>query len=629
MRRADFADLAPLRLDILIDGRTETREFIDFPAIGRAYCERVVSGEEPAGDEIIRACRRTLTMLERAEDPREPFYFSAAHVCDFCAFFELMPHIESGEWEYTGNPYQVLEPHMIWEFMHINGFRRRRTHERLTSRAWIEEPRKNAKSGRAAIVALYELISDSLSPQVLIGAATEKQANRVYDPALTLANGVRQDDGSEPNPNTVTINARAAHLRARYGLDSNSDRISCARNGGYITRVNSIGERNDGWNPRCIIMEEVHAQNRAVYEVLRSAFGAKPSALMYMISTAGRVAAGIAWDIRREALEIINGHVANDTFFAAVYTISDKQEKELLPKASNDQQVFNELMMVANPMWGVSIDPIKIWDIWQEALRQPHMRSEFLRTRLNLWGRAANAIITASDWDACRNPDLRLDEFEGERAWLALDLASRNDMAALGVVIEYSREKIAVFCEYFIPELSPYFEHPRLGNLYKGWVDNGYILPTGGGLVDFDTIEDRVVQLNELLDVQMVVCDNYQANQMVGRFLKQGIAAVVFQKNEANCTAATEDLSARAPVRQLLHNGHPVLAWNVSNAVGWRRVGGGIVPKKHDEASDDKIDGFDAIMMGNAGRLHLKDQQRKEDQPNVYAKRGARLPSKR
>jgi len=189
-------------------------------------------------------------------------------------------------------------------------------------------------------------------------------------------------------------------------------------------------------------------------------------------------------------------------------------------------------------------------------------------------------------------------------------------------VVPYGNDKLAVFAEYYVPEFSPYFEHPRLGNLYRGWADTGYLLTTPSGLVDFDLILQRALELREILDVQLVLCDDMQANHMVNRLLAEGVPAAIFRKNEVNCTAATDDLAARAPARQLLHNGHPILAWNVANVRAWRSTRGGILPKKVDEHSDLKIDGFDAVMMGNAARLHVNEPKRDKPLVNVYAKRG-------
>jgi phage terminase large subunit-like protein len=620
-RRSDFAKLPKVTYELEVDGETRVHEFVDYPAIGIAYCQNVVSGREPAGAHIRKACQRTLDMLERAKNPREQFVFSPEHVIDFCHFFELMPHAEEGEWINTGNPYVVLEPWQIWLFTHVYGFRRRRTGERLTNRALCEVPRKSSKSSLAAVLCLYELVNGGTGAQVLIGAATEAQGDRVYLPAMTLAGGVKSKAG-QSNPNTRVINERAEELRERYDLDVNKTRIACNANGGMILRMNSIGSHNDGWNPTLVLLEELHAQDRAIYEVLRSAFGAKPNALMFMITTAGRVANGLAWDVRTEALEVLEGAVKSDTFFVAVYTVDEKDEKALLHKAEKDQAAFEHLMMIANPMWGVSIDPLKIWDYWQEAVRKPNDRAEFLRTRLNLWGRSAAAIITPDDWERCKNPDLRLEDFKGSKAWLGVDLMNRNDMASVGAVVPYGNDKLAVFAEYYVPEFSPYFEHPRLGNLYRGWADTGYLLTTPGGLVDFDLILQRVIELRELLDVQLVLCDDMQANHMVNRLLAEGIPAAIFRKNETNCTAATDDLASRAPARQLLHNGHPILAWNVANVRAWRSTKGGILPKKVDENSDLKIDGFDAVMMGNAARLHVNEPKRDKPLVNVYAKRG-------
>lgn len=607
LRRAEFDHLPPVEI--------EGRKYVDYISIGLAYARAVVDGREPCCSYVRKACRRTLTMLERAQNPKEKFYFSPEHVIDACNFYEELPQIEDGMWE---KPTYVLEPHVCWEFMHIHGFRRRTNDERLTARAYIEEPRKNWKSGRAAAVCLYELTcSGQLAPQVLIGAASEKQADRVYKPLRAHVDGIEEGN----SPHIQFINEVAAELREQFKLESNNTRISCGMNGGFAQRVSSVGEREDGWNPLLILLEELHAQDRDVYEVLRSAFGAKTSALMYMITTAGRMASGLAWDLRKEAIDIIEGRQEDDTYFAAIYTI-DPEDMEALKDIGKDTALLRRIVMKANPMWGVSIDPDKILDACREALRSPQMWAEFQRTRLNIWGRSANALVSIEAWEKCQNPDLTMEDCKQFPLWLGVDLASRNDMAALGAVFELPRDVLAVFAEYWIPELSPAFESPKRSGLYRSWVDKGWLVPTPGGLVDFDAIEARVFQLrDEGYDIRGVLCDDMQANQLVNHFIRGGLPSWVFKKNEMNATAATDDLTSRVPTRQVISNNNPILEWNMVNVVGWRSTRGGILPKKHNENSEEKIDGFDAVMQANAGRV-LEKESKDEGRPNIYRSRG-------
>lgn len=607
LRRADFDHLPPLKI--------EGREYVDFPAIGLGYAQAVDAGAEPCCAYVRKAARRYLKMLARAKDPKERFYFSPEHVADVCDFIEKLPQIEDGMWE---KPTYVMEPHIVWEFCAIYGFRLRKNDERLVSRAYLEEPRKNWKSGRAAAVGLYELTcSGQLAPQVLIGAASEKQGDRVYKPLRSTVDGLEEGHSEQAQ----IINRISEDLRDKFKLTTNNVQIKCGTNGGFVQKVSSVGEREDGWNPLLIILEELHAQNRDVYEVLRSAFGAKPSALMYMITTAGRMASGLAWDLRKEAIDIIDGRYDDDTYFAAIYTI-DPEDLENLKDVAKDRGLLARIIMKANPMWGVSIDPDKIVDAFQEALRSPQMWAEFLRTRLNIWGRSARALVSIERWEACQNPDLLVDDCKQYPLWLGIDLASRNDMAALGFVFELPADKLAVFAEYWIPELSPGFESPKLSSLYTGWVDRMWLNTTSGGLVDFEEIEARVWQLrDEGFDIRGVLVDDMQANQMMNHFIKGGLPAWVFKKNELNATAATDDLTARIGVGQVISNGNPILEWNMVNVVGHRSTRGGILPKKHDENSEEKIDGFDAVMQANAGRI-MEKEGKDSERPNIYRSRG-------
>lgn len=622
LRRRDFKHLQPVEV--------EGKEYPDFPTIGISYAKRVLQGLEPCGRKVKLACRRFLRMLDQARSGSAEFYFSPVHVIERCAFLETLVHNEEGMWEGTGVLTFVLEPHIIWEHCAIDGFRRSKNHERLVERAYIEEPRKNWKSGRAAGIAMHELVTSAgLAPQILIGAATEKQGDRIYKPVRLWVDGKPDGRGEHAD----ALNEAAAELREQYVLETTNIEIRCHANGGWIQKVSSVGEREDGFNPKLVVLEELHSQDRDVYEVLRSAAGAKPDALMYMITTAGRMATGLAWDVRNEMIAILEGKRVDDTVFAAIYDVDEEDERSLKDAAIDPQRLIR-LLMKANPMWDVSIDPDKILSAWREALQAPHMLAEFLRTRFNLWGRAARAIMRPESWAACENPDMRLDEFKEFDLHLGVDTSSRNDMTALGYVFEFPKQtgvkipKIALFAEYWIPEICEAWDHPRLGPMYAGWAlqqemapDRPFFHTTPGSLVDFSSLEDRIVELRgQGFRVKSVVVDDHQGNQLVVSLLNKRFRAGVFKKTPHNATAATDDLVSRIPGKLLLHDGNPILTWNFANVVAYRDTRGGIMPKKVDKDSDEKIDGFDAVMQANAARLGIV--QFEEVRPNVYASRG-------
>lgn len=144
---------------------------------------------------------------------------------------------------------------------------------------------------------------------------------------------------------------------------------------------------------------------------------------------------------------------------------------------------------------------------------------------------------------------------------------------------------------------------------------------TPGSLVDFDVIEARIVELrSQGFKIKAVVVDDYQGNQLVASLVRKRFRAGVFKKTAFNSTAATDDLSSRIPGKLLLHDGNPILTWNFGNVVAYRDTRGGIVPKKIDKDSDEKIDGFDAVMQGNAARLGIVQFEEVRG-PHVYTSR--------
>ncbi|WP_328702802.1 terminase TerL endonuclease subunit [Belnapia mucosa] len=88
----------------------------------------------------------------------------------------------------------------------------------------------------------------------------------------------------------------------------------------------------------------------------------------------------------------------------------------------------------ANPSWGQAVQSDAIWAIMRQA-RNNLAQETAARTRhLNIWSGADEALFSMRAWQACRSPNLRLEDFEGQECHLGLDLASRTDLAALDLV---------------------------------------------------------------------------------------------------------------------------------------------------------------------------------------------------
>jgi phage terminase large subunit-like protein len=585
----------------------------DYPAIARGYAEAVVSGRVLACKLIRLACERYLRMLKLAEDPANPFYFSEEHVVDYCRFLERLEHIESGIWERTQRDQDgtlkrnnILDPSQIWIEAAIQGFRNRLTHERVVTRALEEIPRKNAKSFRLAAAALYDLCcSGQIGPQITIAANSGKQADDTIFGVLLKIVGHEED------------------LVSQYKIETTKDEIRCGD--GRIFKLTSQGERQDGLNPSLAIFEEGHAGAAGVYKVVNSAFGARPNALLRMITTAGYRAEGPGWELLQDAKRILLGQQEDYSFFAAIYTLDEEDYQNPETKAIDWTRLFtrDELLVKANPMYGVSLDPIKIAGARDEARRRPDLRAEFARTRFNIWTNSGASLIQTDAWAACRRK-LRLEDMIGMKCWMGLDLASSLDMCSIGLLFELPNDILAVFAKYFLPEGSPTATDPDLADLLTAWAEpdqGGWLTLTPGVMADHDLIRGEVDAYCDVFDIQVIACDPYQAHNTVKHLWDGNRPVVVYPNSEKTMTAPTDDLTGRVVAQKVWHDGNPVLAWNAGNVHGDRRPNGKILPRKDVPNSKRKIDGFVALCFADGCRLQpgeAKDPNRDEPKQSAY-----------
>lgn len=559
------------------------------------YAEAVASKRLPTNRLMVIAAQRYLDMLRMAENPKNDFYFSPLHVVDFCLFGEKLRHFESGNWEINqvdadGNPDPriILEPFEIWIESAAQGFRRRLNGTRLVETVLELIPRKNSKSLRACRAALFELCcSGSLGAEIPIAAASARQADdTLFGDIVKMVNNDEE-------------------LKEQYGLRVTSDEIT--RGEGKIFKLTGQGEKNDGLNPSLALFEEGHAGAASVYKVVDSAFGARPNAQRRMITTAGYRSEGPAHELLLQAALILEGKAEDYTFFAAIYTLDKEDYTNQETKAIDWDRLLTDesLIAKANPMLGISLDPIKIRRSVIEAHRQrPDKRGEVARTRFNIWTGAGMTLIEPSAWGACYRKGLSIEDFIGKKCWIGVDLAQVLDMCAIVLIFEMPGDVLAVFAQFYLPSESPTAINPELVDHLANWADQNYLYLTEGPLADHDLVREHVEAFCEVFDVQVIACDPAQAHNTVKHLWDGNKPVMVYPNSAKTMTAPTDDILGRIASERIWHDGNPVLAWNAQNVHGERKGNGSIMPRKEKDDSPRKIDGFVAMCFANGCRMN-------------------------
>ncbi|MBI3936782.1 MAG: terminase large subunit [Betaproteobacteria bacterium] len=553
----------------------------DYIKIALAYARK--AARDTAGKRHCRwvrlACQRQLDDLARAKrDSSWPFRFGKWYAADVCDFVEKLPHVE-GEWQ---SPTLVLEPWQVFILTTLYGWRHRETGARRFNTAYIECGRKNGKSPLASGLALYGLCCEGEpGPQVKCAATTGDQAEIVFGVAKRMAE-------------------RTPALCAAFGVEVWAHAISSTVNGGNIRPINAKASTQDGLNPHMTIIDELHAhKDRALFDVLRSARGARKNPLSLYVTTAGYHLESVCMEQRTFLTKVLEGVLDADNYFGIIYTLDLADVSQGI--AAGDDPFDEDVWIKANPNLGVSCDPKVLREEAVEARVNPAAEGEYKTKRMNLWLNAANGWLNMEAWNRCTDRDLRLEQFEGQRAWLGADLADRDDLTALFLLFERGEELVG-FPWFFIARECIAERAKKIAHYYA-WEKAGLLTITEGNITDYDLIERHIRALWKRFDVQGAQFDQYGSAHIASRLMTDGLTAVIEGKNAKNVTDPALDLEARVKGRLFRHDGNPVLRWMASNAVVTRKVDGSILPKKATANSPHKIDGIDALIAANALRM--------------------------
>ena len=247
----------------------------DYAATAEQYALDVDHGRQIAGRWVQLACRRHLDNLEQAKsDPSYPFYFDPGAAGRPCKFLELMPHIK-GQWARNRQLIR-LQPWQVFSVATPFGWLEKETDTRRFVTIYEEVARKNAKSTKAAGLALYMLSQDDEPGAEVISAATKKeQAKIVLDAARAMAK-------------------RSTEFRLRFGVEVLAHAINQPASLSTFKALDAEAKTQDGWSVSCAINDEVHAwPKRTLYDVIDTATGSRDQPMIINITTAGTNRAGV------------------------------------------------------------------------------------------------------------------------------------------------------------------------------------------------------------------------------------------------------------------------------------------------------------------------------------------------
>jgi phage terminase large subunit-like protein len=550
------------------------------------YMHGVLDGTIPACKWVKLACERQKRDLEKRYSKKNwPYVFDVSRAEDVCYFIEMLPHIK-GEWAGTNIK---LEPWQCFYLTTKYGWINKQTGYRRFRVSYFEVARKNAKSTLASGEMLYMATADGEAGAECYSAATTKQQARiVFDVANKMA---------KKCPDLI----RAFQMRVR------ANDIQIDKTDGVCMPVSAEANNLDGLNVHFGGIDELHAhKSRAVYDVMETACGARTQSMLSVITTAGTDIRGICYEIHTYVKKILEKVFEDDAFFGMIYTIDDEDDW-------TDPAIYQK----ANPNWGVSVKPEMVNSLAKKAKRSTSSQSNFKTKHLNVWSKSDAAWMNMLKWHQCAKilkDRPTLEDLKGQKCHLALDASTKLDVTALVALFEVDGIMLP-YGKFYLPEDTVSERASTTYSHYEGWAKEGRFTLTPGDVIDYQYIEDDIIEFCENYDVESFAYDPWQVTQLAQRLEDKGIEVVEVNANVRNFSEPMKTLEAWVVDKALDHGGCPILTWMVSNVVAHFDKKDNIYPNK--ERPEDKIDGVIALIMCIA-RVIL--QENKFD--SVYNTRG-------
>ena len=475
-------------------------------------------------------------------------------------FIESMKHVK-GRW--AGQPFK-MQPwqreiiRKIFGTLNKKGLRQYRA-------VYIEIPRKNGKSSKAAPIGLYLLFADhEKGAEIYCCAGDRDQASIVFDIAAGM---VRQ----------------VPELDSRCVIRDSYKRIVRQDKGSIYRAISAEDKTKFGYSPHGVIFDELHVQpNRKLYDAMVTGFGARAQPLLVMITTAGIYdPKSIAWEQHEYADKVLRGVFKDPTFLPIIYG-ADKDEDWKDPK----------IWAKANPNLGVTITKEYLETECRRAQKSPAYENTFRRLHLNQWTQQIERWLSLDKWDLC-NEAVDEEALKGQDCYGGLDLAYTTDIAAFSLVFPNGGEKYRVLPYFWIPEEA--LKDRNMEAVLRVWNQQGHIEVTEGNVIDYKFILKKIADLNKKFRIREIAFDRAGATKVVQDLQEMDAEVIQFGQGFMSMSPPSKELLNLILSKKIAHSGNPVLRWMADNVVVRQDEAGNIKPNK--AKSTEKIDGIVATIM--------------------------------
>ena len=460
----------------------------------------------------------------------------------FITFYENI-RLPSAE----GMVFFELTPVQVFQFTNIFWFYHEDGERRLVREVLLFVPRKFSKTTGIATLAVYDLLYGDANAESYVGSNSYQQSQVCFGVISKILKAL------DPSLRRFKINREQVFNRM-------PGKMSISR------CLASAADRLDGLNASLVIIDEyAQADSNDLKSVLTSSMGARKNPLTFVITTASDKVDTPFTEMLDAYKSILRGEVVNDSIFAHIFE----------PDAT-DEEGDPQTWVKVQPHLGVTVYPEYYAAEYEKAQLTAGEMKTFRNKLLNIFARDERETWVERAVIEKAFLHVPVELLRGKRTMCAVDLSVRDDFSAVTFLV-YDPSRVLEGCTTVCPfhAITHYFfpagQLARHANreLYKRWVDEGYLTLCEGDCIDYQLIVDTI--LSQSLNILKIGYDPYKALEFTNLLLatpgvgKANLEAIPQTNGSFNTSVDT--FEATLSRNQITFEPNPITSYCFSNAV--------------------------------------------------------------
>lgn len=546
------------------------------------YAKKTIE-ENKMGELHILACKRHLEDLKRQGTKDFPYIWRpecAERIIEYAETLTIGEGFEKRPVRLVGG--QIFDFGCPFGWLKLNGKRRFR-------RSYKSMARQNGKSFENGIKGTYIAGFSGYHYGKLFTVATKKRQARIAWEEMEKFIEADKD------------------LQELFDIKDYKSLIISNDTKCTIEALSREGGLDEGFRAIFASIDEYHQHpDSKTYKAIYNGTRALDETLISIITTRGDKLNSACYEMDRYCINILKGIAKAEDFFVDIYALDEKDNifdpKNLIkanPYLASTEQGLENLktdMQTARDMGGTEL-------------------RDFMTKSLNLWVQNTEDIfISPEKWKKCES-DLELEDLEGKKCYVGLDLSSGGDLTTLAIEIPLKDEEFFIATHSFMPR-ARMEEHITTDIApYDLWEREGLITVTGGQTTYKNDYKFIIKYLKDILEkydleLQAIGYDPHNADGFLADLEEFGVPLLEIKQSARFLHDGTEDMQLNIESRKIKYNKkEELLSYSVSNAKIVRNSFGEKKIDKEKDAKTKRIDPVDAIIDAHITQMKLREEE--------------------